>query len=132
MTKIVFVTVWYSSLYPSCFFFGALALMISLVTDKFLLMVSCHYFLLTMILFILSLLCKTYWSLYSITQRSWAPSPKLGTTISKLNRTFFLPLTAIVMTVISSFTWIGFNFDNLCGKPTERAILLLDNQHIFY
>lgn len=35
------------------------------------------------------------------------------------------------MTIMSSFTWIGFNFDNLCGKPTERAILLLDNQHNF-
>jgi len=85
LTKILLLTVWFCSLYPLVLFFGAFAVLLLLITDKFCLM------------------------------RSWAPSPRLGSTISKINRKYFFSATSIIVIVIASYAWTGFTFDNLCA-----------------
>lgn len=89
MTKIVLLTLWYSPIYPAVLFLGSIALYLNVHVDKFSLM------------------------------RSWSPAPKLGASVSKLNRKFFLPITVLAMAVISSYTWSQFSFDNLCEVSTN-------------
>jgi len=85
MTKIMVLTGWYAAIYPAAFFFGAFALFVNLYTDKF------------------SLL------------RTWAPMPRFDQTISRINRIYFFMAIGVSMIVLSSYSWAGFSYDNLCS-----------------
>lgn len=84
MSKLFFLTLWYSPIYPFGFFMCALALLINIFTDRFSLM------------------------------RTWARSSSLGPSISNFSRRYFFALAVTAMAVSSSYSWAGFPYDNLC------------------
>ena len=86
MSKIVFLTLWYSSIFPIGFLYCALALSINYFTDRYNLM------------------------------RTWRQAPRLGSHISTFSRRYFFPLAITAMAIASSYTWAGFTFDNLCAN----------------
>lgn len=86
MSKIVFLTLWYSSIFPIGFLYCALALSINYFTDRYNLM------------------------------RTWRQAPRLGSHISSFSRRYFFPLAITAMAIASSYTWAGFTFDNLCAN----------------
>lgn len=88
MTKILFLALWYSSIYPAALFLCSFALVVNFYADRFSLM------------------------------RSWAPAPKISHVISRINRIYFIPATIGIMAIISSYTLAQFGFDNLCATDT--------------
>jgi amino acid transporter len=84
MTKLLFLTVWYCSIYPAAFFMCSLSLLIKYFVDRFSLM------------------------------RTWKRAPQLGTRVSKFSRRYFFSLACVAMAIMSSFYWSGFPFDNIC------------------
>ena len=84
MTKILFLCLWYSAIYPGVFFVTSIALFINYFTDRF------------------SLL------------RTWKRAPQLGTKISKFSRRYFFSLAFVFMAIMTSMFWACYPFDNLC------------------
>jgi len=87
-TKILFLTLWYSSVYPGAFFMCSVSLLIKYFVDRFCLM------------------------------RVWKKAPALGPKISSFSRQYFFPLAIVAMAVMSSFYWAGFPFDNICPNES--------------
>lgn len=96
MTKIFFLALWYSSIYPCGFFMCSIALLVNYYIDR--------------------------WSV----MRTWKQMPNLGTRISKCSRTYFVPLAIVAMAISSSYYWAGFPFDNVCEMPGTKFTDLLD------
>jgi hypothetical protein len=94
-TKLLFLCVWYCSIFPGSFFLCSFALFIKYFVDRFSLM------------------------------RTWKRPPQLGTSISKFSRRYFFSLAVVAMAIMSSFYWSGFPFDNLCEleEPVDDAYL---------
>mmetsp|Transcript_27370 Transcript_27370/g.65782 ORF Transcript_27370/g.65782 Transcript_27370/m.65782 type:complete len:1071 (-) Transcript_27370:1369-4581(-) len=88
MTKILFLTLWYCSIYPFGFFLCALALFINYFAERFSLM------------------------------RTWRRAPRLGSYISKISRLYFFTLAVSAMAVSCSYYWAGFPYDNLCENDS--------------
>lgn len=84
MTKILFLALWYSAIYPGALFMCSIALIINYFADRFSLM------------------------------RAWKRQPQLGSTVSNLSRKYFFVLSLIAMTLMCSYYWSGFPYDNLC------------------
>ena len=84
MTKVIFVAIWFSPIYPAVLFLSALGLFITYYVDRFGLM------------------------------RSWARSPKAGTTIARFVRQYMIPLAVCINAVVAAYTWSGFPYDHLC------------------
>ena len=84
MTKILFMCVVYSSIYPMTFFLSAMSLTLKYFVDRFTLM------------------------------RSWKRASAIGRKISNISRTYFITLSIAVMAGTTSYFWTGFPFDNLC------------------
>lgn len=84
MTKLVLLCFFYSVIFPASFYFGAIALSATYMTDKFLLL------------------------------RSWAPLPQIGNDVAKLSRHMYFPLALVVLSIMSMFYWSGYPFDNIC------------------
>eukprot|EP00546_Thalassionema_frauenfeldii_P014586 CAMPEP_0178929534 /NCGR_PEP_ID=MMETSP0786-20121207/20660_1 /TAXON_ID=186022 /ORGANISM="Thalassionema frauenfeldii, Strain CCMP 1798" /LENGTH=762 /DNA_ID=CAMNT_0020605815 /DNA_START=863 /DNA_END=3151 /DNA_ORIENTATION=- len=91
MTKLVFFTFWYCSIYPGGFFLCALALFLNYFSDRFNLM------------------------------RTWMQAPKLGPHISSFSRRYFFIMAISAMALASSYSWAGFPYDNLCEKDTVEG-----------
>ena len=89
MTKILFLCLWYSAIYPAAFFMCAFTLGVNYFTDRFSLM------------------------------RTWKRPPHLGTRISKFSRQYFFSVACLAMAVISSFYWSGFPYDNTCPNDND-------------
>jgi len=83
-TKTIFLVFFYSAIFPSGFFYGAVALFLTYITDKFLLL------------------------------RSWGAMPKLGDAVARLSRKVFFPLTLVFLAVMSEFFYSAYPCDNLC------------------
>lgn len=88
MTKILFLTLWYCSIYPGAFFMCAFSLGIKYFVDRFCLM------------------------------RVWKRAPALGTKISSFSRQYFFSLALVAMAIFSSYYWTGFPFDNICPNES--------------
>jgi len=84
ITKIMFLAFWYSSIFPACLFFAAVALTVNYYTDRFSLM------------------------------RSWQRAPSVGKEIATFSRQYFLSTACVILGCMSSFYWAAFPFDNLC------------------
>lgn len=82
--QILFLCLWYCSIFPGSFFLCSFALIVKYFVDRFSLM------------------------------RTWKRPPQLGTKVSKFSRRYFFSIACVAMAVISSFYWSGFPFDNLC------------------
>ena len=84
LTKTIFLVVFYSSIFPAGLFYGATALALNYVTDKFGLL------------------------------RSWAPLPELGNDVATLSRKIFFPLTIVALAISSIVFYSEYPCDNLC------------------
>jgi len=91
MTKILFLCLWYCSIYPGSFFLCSFSLGIKYFVDRFCLM------------------------------RSWKKAPQLGAKISLFSRRYFFTMAIGVMAIISSYYWSGFPFDNLCPNDSINS-----------
>lgn len=94
-TKILFLCVWYCSIFPGAFFLCSFALFIKYFVDRFSLM------------------------------RTWKRPPKLGASVSSFSRRYFFSLAVVAMAIMSSFYWSGFPYDNLCevDEPIDDAYI---------
>jgi hypothetical protein len=84
MTKILFLCLFYSSIFPFSFFMCAISLSLKYWVDK--------------------------WNL----MRTWKRAPALGPVITKISRQYFYLIAVGFMAVSSSYHWSSFSFDNLC------------------
>lgn len=92
MTKIFFMCVVYSAIYPMSFFLCAISLTLKYFVDRFTLL------------------------------RSWKRASAIGRSISSISRNYFITLSIIVMVVNASYFWTGFPFDNLCEVENSAGI----------
>ena len=76
VAKMLFLTLWYCSIYPASLFICAFALQIIFFMDKF-----------------------------SLT-RTWKRSPRLGSRISRFNRAYFLPLSIVGKYGLPSYRYL--------------------------
>ena len=84
LTKLVFMCIFYCSLFPSSFFQCAVGLALKYQVDKYNLL------------------------------RTWKRAPSLGPVISRVSRKYFFNIAVAVMAITSSYFWTGFPYDNLC------------------
>lgn len=89
MTKVLFFTFYYSTIFPSGFFFAAITLNVHYWTDKFCIL------------------------------RTWSPAPMLGTQISSISRHFFFTAALLAYSVIASYQFAMFPYDNACESNTR-------------
>jgi len=75
MTKIIFLALWYSSIYPAGFYMAFVALSINYFTDRHSLM------------------------------RTWKRAPPLGPGISEFSRRYFISTAYCAMALLSSYFW---------------------------
>lgn len=80
----LFDVFFYSALLPAGFFFGAVSLAIQYLVDKFSLM------------------------------RLWGWPPLIGSEVAAFSRRYFFTAALITLTLISSYTWAQFPYDNVC------------------
>jgi len=85
MTKVLFFTLFYCTLFPLGFFFATVTLVITYWTDKY------------------SLL------------RTWMAAPQIGPEISDFTRKIFLPLAVLAYAIVGSYQYASFPFDNACS-----------------
>lgn len=96
MTKILFLALWYCSIYPCALFLCSFALLVNFFTDRFSLM------------------------------RTWKRAPMLGNTISRFSRKYFFSAAIVAQAIVSSYYWSGFPYDNLCSEyTTARAVIVV-------
>ena len=100
MTKILFLTLWYCSVYPAAWFLCSVTLLVNYFTDRYSLM------------------------------RTWKRPPQLGTSVSKVSRRYFFNMAIIAMATMSSFFWSGFPYDNLCLDADETGAAELDDAFV--
>uniref|UniRef100_A0A7R9WLA2 Uncharacterized protein n=1 Tax=Craspedostauros australis TaxID=1486917 RepID=A0A7R9WLA2_9STRA len=93
MTKIMFLTFWYSSIFPGALFLCAITLTVNYYTDRFSLM------------------------------RSWQRAPHVSTEISVYSRHYFFSAACGFLVVMTSFYWAAFPFDNMCPLEDEDVAL---------
>lgn len=96
MTKLLFLALWYCSIFPGALFMCSFALGLNYFTDGFSLM------------------------------RTWKRLPNLGTNISQFSRRYFFSTAIVAMSVVSAFYWSGFPFDNLCKNDTVSSTYIGD------
>lgn len=85
-TKVIFVSLLYSSVLPESFFLGAAALAIHFLFGKFCLL------------------------------RIWRAAPDIRAQLSKLSRNSFLSTSVIVHLIMSAFFWSGYPYDQVCSN----------------
>lgn len=91
MTKVLFVVLYYSPIFPAGFFFGALILTLQIYIDRFSLM------------------------------RLWGWNPLVGTELAQFSRTYFFPIALVVMAASSSLSWAQFPYDNICDSTEPQS-----------
>ena len=92
MTNVLFLTFYYAMLFPAGFFWAAATLFVHYWTDKFCIL------------------------------RVWAPSSVLGNEIADLSRYYFFTAALIVYSVMSSYNFASFPYDNACGEFDGVAV----------
>lgn len=84
MTKILFLTFFYSAIYPAGFFFAAASLSVNYLVDRFCLL------------------------------RTYGPAPLVGTSVAELSRSLLFPAAFLTYAIMVSYNYAGFPFDNAC------------------
>mmetsp|Transcript_38364 Transcript_38364/g.41590 ORF Transcript_38364/g.41590 Transcript_38364/m.41590 type:complete len:1014 (+) Transcript_38364:119-3160(+) len=90
LTKILFLNLFYCSIFPTSFFLCAISLTLKYLVDRFNLM------------------------------RTWKIAPHLGPAISKMSRQYFFSISVAVMAIICSYYWTAFPFDNICQNGSIK------------
>jgi hypothetical protein len=88
LTNVLFMTCYYSLLFPASYFLASATLAVHYWVDKFCLL------------------------------RVWAPAPKIKSGIADMSRTYFFSVAVIVYAIMSSYGFASFPYDNACGKLT--------------
>ena len=101
MTKILFLCVWYCSIFPAAYLLCAFSLFLKYYVDKFSLV------------------------------RTWERAPHLGNAIAWISHSVFFPLALIATSVMSSYFWSGFPYDNLCEADSGEGIYEYCRQNYF-
>jgi hypothetical protein len=86
MTKVLFMTFYYSMIFPAAYFLAGATLAVHYWVDKFCLL------------------------------RVWAPAPELGGSIGKVSRNYFFKFAILFYVMKSAYNYASFPFDNACGK----------------
>jgi len=84
LTKILFLTFFYCTIFPVAFFLASLSMTVTFVMDKF------------------SIL------------RSWKRGPKIGSRIATFSNTYFIPLCFLAYAITSSTYYYSFPLDKAC------------------
>lgn len=84
LTKILFLTFFYSALYPGGFFFAAASLTINYFVDKFCLL------------------------------RTYGKFPVMGNAIAQFSRSYLFPAAFAAYAVMLAYNYTGWPYDNLC------------------
>jgi hypothetical protein len=85
MTNVLFLTFYYSLLFPAGYFLAAATLAVHYWVDKFCLL------------------------------RVWSQGAKIGSEIAEMSRTYFFSTAIIVYALMSSYSFASFPYDNACG-----------------
>jgi hypothetical protein len=85
MTKILFLTFFYSAIYPAGFFFAAASLTVNYFVDKFCLL------------------------------RTYGPAPQVGGDVAEFSRSYFFTSALAAYALMLSYNYAGFPFDNACN-----------------
>jgi hypothetical protein len=97
MTKILFLALWYCSIFPTAFFLCSFSLGIKYYVDRFCLL------------------------------RNWKKAPSLGSTLSMFSRRYFFNVAIAIMAIISSYYQSAFPFDNLCANESINSTYTENN-----
>jgi len=100
ITKILFLTFFYSSTYPGGFFFAAVSLITNYFVDKFCLL------------------------------RSYGGIPEFGNSIAQLSRSYIFPAAFAAYSIMLSYDYSGFPYDNLCAD--EEVLAKYVGNHTIY
>jgi hypothetical protein len=88
LTNVLFMTCYYSLLFPASYFLASATLAVHYWVDKFCLL------------------------------RVWGPAPKIKSDIADMSRSYFFSAAMIVYAIMSSYGFASFPYDNSCGKLT--------------
>ena len=88
-TKVIFVSLFYSSILPESLYLGAIALLAHFWSGKFCLL------------------------------RIWRPSPDIGPHLGRLSRNSFFPSALLAHVIMSAYFWSGYPYDNVCNVDGE-------------
>lgn len=83
-TKVIFVSLMYSTVLPVSLLLGALALLVHYIVGKFCLL------------------------------RMWRATPDVGTTLSRVSRNYFFSTSLLAHVIMAAFWWSGYPYDDLC------------------
>jgi len=89
VTKILFLTFFYSALYPGGFFFAAASLTINYFVDKFSLLRTC------------------------------GQTPAMGNAIAQFSRSYLFPAAFAIYAVMLAYSYSGWPYDNLCNDTNQ-------------
>jgi len=95
MTKVLFLTFFYSAIYPAGFFWAAASLTVNYWVDKYCLL------------------------------RVYGSAPTIGKQVSVLSRRVIFPLMLLAYVSVNFYNFVGWPFDNICdgtGKLPDRYI----------
>lgn len=84
VTKILFLALYYATIYPATYFFCSFSLFVNYFSDRFSIM------------------------------RTWKQIGKVGPKISRISRRIFCNLAVLIFVMMSAYNWASFPCDNLC------------------
>eukprot|EP00548_Thalassiothrix_antarctica_P005206 CAMPEP_0194140552 /NCGR_PEP_ID=MMETSP0152-20130528/10088_1 /TAXON_ID=1049557 /ORGANISM="Thalassiothrix antarctica, Strain L6-D1" /LENGTH=957 /DNA_ID=CAMNT_0038838841 /DNA_START=36 /DNA_END=2912 /DNA_ORIENTATION=+ len=104
ITKILFLTFFYSTTFPGGFFFAAISLFTNYFVDKYCLL------------------------------RSYGSVPEFGNSIAQLSRSYIFPAAFAVYSIMLSYGYAEFPYDNLCavGDPSTATMEKYIGDHTIY
>merc|ERR1740117_2500007 len=91
MTMILFMALFYCSIFPAAFFLCAINLTLKHVVDKFNLL------------------------------RTWKIAPHIGTKVSKFSRLYFFPMAVVIMAILCSYFWSSYTRLPLSQQPWGKS-----------
>ena len=100
-TKVLFVALFYSAIFPGALFLGSLALLIQFASSKFCLL------------------------------RQWQAAPDVGNDLARLSRNYFFPMAKIAHVVMSAYWWSGYPYDQVCGRESDDSDIFYCSQDLF-
>jgi hypothetical protein len=94
MSGVLFMTFYYSLIFPASYFLAAATLAVHYWVDKFCLL------------------------------RVWTPAPRLGSQIGEVSRNYFFRVAMMVYVMKSGYNYASFPFDDACGEKDLQLLAL--------
>jgi len=90
-TKVLFVALFYSAIFPGALFLGSLAIFIQYYGNKFCLL------------------------------RQWTAAPDIGSHLSELSRNYFFLAAKVTHVLMSAYWWSGYPYDQVCRDEDGKG-----------